>query len=553
VTVARTPLFDSLARAFRLAALEARRGPGTPPLDELIALARERALSRRRFLQHSAAAAALAAVGCAKPQSAQKSPAPGAGSAAPPRIAIVGGGMAGLNTAWKLQKAGLAARVYEGSDRTGGRMFTAKDLLGAGLTTELGGEFIDTGHEEMLALCQEFGLELLDTHGAAAESFIKETYFIGGRHYTTEQAAREFVPVAAKILEDYDSMGEVVNFEEEGGGGALDRMSIAEYLDRIGASGWLRTVLDVAYVTEYGLECGEQSALNFNFLIGTGDLSDASAFELFGESDERFKVVGGNQRVVDELAQRLGPAIEKRHRLEAVRSSGVGYTLTFQTDAGAKDVEADLVVLAIPFTLLREVDLQVELSPLKRKAIAELGYGMNAKVLVGFHDRPWEKKKYSGAAYSDETYQLAWANSFLQAGTEGGLTLYSGGRLGLESGNGTAEEAATRLLAGIERTYPGALARRNGKVSRFHWPTFPWTKASYACYKPGQWTSIAGSEGLPEGKLFFAGEHCSYDFQGYMNGAAQSGLDTARAIMALLSGAPVDSGSRLEESLIEVG
>jgi monoamine oxidase len=312
-------------------------------------------------------------------------------------------------------------------------------------------------------------------------------------------------------------------------------------------------VLDVAYVTEYGLECGEQSALNFNFLIGTGDLSDASAFELFGESDERFKVVGGNQRVVDELALRLGPAIEKRHRLEAVRTSGTGYTLTFQTDGGAKDVEADIVVLAIPFTLLREVDLQVELSPLKRKTISELGYGMNAKVLVGFKDRPWETKKYSGAAYSDETYQLAWANSFLQAGVEGGLTLYSGGRLGLESGNGTAEEAAARLLTGIERTYPGTLARRNGKVSRFHWPTFPWTKASYACYRPGQWTTIAGSEGLPEGKLFFAGEHCSYDFQGYMNGAAQSGLDTARAIMSMLSGAPVDSGSRLEKSLLEVG
>ena len=69
-----------------------------------------------------------------------------------------------------------------------------------------------------------------------------------------------------------------------------------------------------------------------------------------------------------------------------------------------------------------------------------------------------------------------------------------------------------------------------------HWPTFPWTKASYSCYKPGQWTTIAGAEGLPVGNLFFAGEHCSYDFQGYMNGAAQSGADTAKAVMAKVSG-----------------
>ena len=77
---------------------------------------------------------------------------------------------------------------------------------------------------------------------------------------------------------------------------------------------------------------------------------------------------------------------------------------------------------------------------------------------------------------------------------------------------------------------------RNGKVSRFHWPTFPWTKSAYSCYKPGQWTTIAGAESVPVGNLFFAGEHCSYDFQGYMNGAAQSGADTAKLIMSKLSG-----------------
>ena len=91
-------------------------------------------------------------------------------------------------------------------------------------------------------------------------------------------------------------------------------------------------------------------------------------------------------------------------------------------------------------------------------------------------------------------------------------------------------------MPGVERAFPGSTRERNGKVSRIHWPTFPWTKGSYSCYKPGQWTTIAGSEGLPVGNLFFAGEHCSYDFQGYMNGAAQSGADTAKAVMSKVSG-----------------
>jgi monoamine oxidase len=545
VTVARTPLFDSLTRAIRLAAVAARERRDLPPLDELIDIAH----SRRRFLQLSALAAAGTMVGCSPGKSTSRSPRGGSAGAA--RIAIVGAGMAGLNAAYKLQKVGLNAKVFEGSDRTGGRMFTAKDLLGAGLTTELGGEFIDSGHEEMLALMQEFGLNQLDTQSDEVSKLEKETYFIGGRHHTLAQAAREFVPLAKKVQEHYDSMGEVVDWQTEGGGSAFDKMSVAEYFDSIGARGWLRKVLDVAYVTEYGLEPGEQSALNFVFLIGTGDLASADAFDLLGESDERYKVRGGNQQLVDELAKRVEPQIQRRHRLEAIKSRGQGYTLTFQTDSGAKDEAADVVVLALPFSLLREVSLQVELPPVKQKAIQELAYGTNAKVLVGFRNRPWIEKGFTGSTYSDEVFQLAWDNSFLQSGTEGGLTLYSGGKLGIESGNGTAEAAAERLMPGIERAYPGAAARRNGKVSRFHWPTFPWTKGSYSCYKPGQWTTIAGAEGLPVGNLFFAGEHCSYDFQGYMNGAAQSGLDVAKAVMAVLSEAPVGASAMLVEVATE--
>ena len=120
-------------------------------------------------------------------------------------------------TAYKLQKAGLKAKIYEGADRTGGRMFTATNLLGEGVTTELGGEFIDSNHEEMLALMDEFKLERLDTRSPEAEKFKAETYFINGRHYTQAQAARAFVPLAKRILEDYDKLGDVVDYKRAAG------------------------------------------------------------------------------------------------------------------------------------------------------------------------------------------------------------------------------------------------------------------------------------------------------------------------------------------------
>jgi monoamine oxidase len=535
--MSRSPLFESLRRAFRIAAVASRERPDLPSSDELIELI-EHAYTRRRFLRDSAVVTAATLVaGCRPadaPPPASETPLRPTGSL--PRIAIVGAGVAGLNAAYKLQKAGLTATVFEGASRTGGRMFTAKDLLADGLTTELGGEFIDSNHIEMLNLMTEFGLERLDTRAPATASLKPETYFINGRHYTHAQATRAFVPIAKKIFADYDALGEVVNYETEGGGTALDRQSIAEYLDTIGVTGWMRELIDVAYVTEYGLEASEQSALNFIFLIGTGDLEDPTTFALLGESDERYKVRGGNQQIVDELARRVAPQIRTLHRLEAIRSKGQGFTLTFQTEGKAVDQDAEVVILTVPFSILRDVNIQVDLPPLKTRAINELGYGANAKVLVGFRSRPWEKLGYSGATYTDEPFQLAWANSLLQPGFAGGLTLYSGGKLAHDVGEGTAEEAAVRLMRGVERAYPGATQERNGKVSRFHWPTFPWTKGSYSCYKPGQWTTIAGAEGLPVGNLFFAGEHCSYDFQGYMNGAAQSGADTAREVMSAVSG-----------------
>ena len=142
-------------------------------------------------------------------------------------------------------------------------------------------------------------------------------------------------------------------------------------------------------------------------------------------------------------------------------------------------------MLTLPFTMLREVKMQVELPELKKRAISELGYGANAKVLVGFNSRVWQKLGYTGATYSDQPFQLAWDNSFMQPGVSGGLTLYSGGKLAHDAGQGTAEEAAVRLMAGIERAYPGTTRARNGKVSRFHWPTFPWVKGSLLLLQAG--------------------------------------------------------------------
>lgn len=521
-TGSHTPLFASLRRAMRLARIA--NTPGAPPVDELLDMHDER-LTRRRFLQASAAAvAALGARSIAGPLA----PVLGAQMRQGARVAIVGGGVAGLNAAYQLRKAGVRATVYEASTRSGGRMFSRRDAIGPGLVTEFGGEFINTDHEDIMALVKEFNLPLMDMKGPD-EAKLKDTYFFGGRRRTEADIIQAFRPIAKRVAADADTVADDIGYRNPGGAAALDRTSLADYLRRIEATGWLGQLLDVAYVVEFGLDAADQSALNFVTLIGT-DLSQG--FEIVGDSDERYKVRGGNQRIVDGLAARLDGQIMLGHRLTSLRPNGRGFNVGFdRRGTGPVDVNADIVVLALPFTLLREVDLRVELPAFKRTAIRELGYGTNAKLMYGLLERPWRAHGYSGTAYSDDAFQLCWDNSRAQGAVVGGITLYSGGKPGLAVGQGEVGTQTARLFPGVERVFPGVGAARSEKGVRWHWPTYPFTKASYACYKPGQWTGMRGAEAAPVGNLLFAGEHCSLDYQGFMNGGAETGRLAAETVL----------------------
>ncbi len=529
--MARTALFGLLQRSFRKARMIGQ-GDSARVWDMLEAARQARRVSRRDFLRRAAGTAAVVGAstmipGCLTPGSR------GVRRNAP-RIAIIGGGMAGLNAAYTLKKQGLDSTIYEASGRTGGRMRSATDLLAPGLTTELGGEFLDTGHDDMFALIREFELPMLDMEDDAKAGLVEDACFFGGRHYKEAEIIEVFLPVADKMQADFDGLGETIDYQNDGKAAALDRTSIKEYLEKLGGAGFLQKLLEVAYVTEYGLDADEQSALNLLMLIG---LDTSKGFSIFGESDERYKVRGGNQRVVDELAMRLDSAIEREHSLVAVRSRGSGYNLTFHRKGSASlDVDADFVVMTIPFSVLRGVEINVELPPVKRRAINELGYGTNAKLLMGFKSPVWRDRGFSGNILADQPFQLGWDNGRLQGKAQAGFTFYSGGKSGIRVGEGTPAEQVQRLLPGLSAAFPGVEAQGNGHVERFHWPSFPHSRGSYACYRPGQWTTIRGAEGESIGNLYFAGEHCSRDFQGFMNGAAETGREAAEGIVAAVRG-----------------
>lgn len=504
-----------IAALARLSRLARRTGI---PASELAGIGR----SRRRFIQSGGVA--IAAAGLA---SCVSTPRRGPSSTAP-RVVIVGAGIAGLHCAHKLGDAADVV-IYEAADRTGGRIFTKTDLLNAGQTVELGGSFIDSGHEDMLALCREFKLELLDM--CEDSGLIDTGYCFGGRHYSDREVLDSLEPFVERMEKDAAWLEkDWSTLQSDRVVRDLDNTSIAQYVGDIGVSGWLKELLEVAFVTEYGLDADDQSCFNMLCLIGLDTSKDR--WEAFGESDERYKVRGGNQRVVDALAHGQQDRVLTAHRLVRVRETGAGFDLAFDSHGKTVDVQTDVVVLTVPFSVLRDVELDVKLPASKRRAIDALGYGTNAKLLVGTDSRPWRKQGYAGGVFSDTGFQLAWDNARLQDGEGGGITLYSGGKAGIAVGEGTPREQVERLLPGLDAAFPGVQDAWNRRLFRMHWPSHAFTRASYACYRPGQWTTISGHEMEPVGNLYFAGEHCSADFQGYMNGGAETGRRAAEAILA---------------------
>jgi monoamine oxidase len=444
------------------------------------------------------------------------------------RVAIIGGGIAGLSALHHLRAAGVDAHLYEARGRTGGRMFTHQ---AGGWTFEAGGQLVNTDHHDMHWLTRAFDLKLIDRKADAHDTLI----LADGRLVEDAELAEALRGIAGQIGKDADRLDkDYARVAAE-----LDRLSIGDYLDKHRAlipALWVHQLLEATSRTEYGVEPGQASAIELIFNLPTVEGQRA---EVLGGSDERYVIEGGSSALIAAITARHADAIVTGKRLLRVEP---GLRLHFLDGSVER---ADTLIVAVPAPLTRQIDFRLPLPANWRAFIAEMELGRNEKVQSGTAAVPWRGPMGVGGELwqTDPAsgWALGWDGSVHRAeGVSPVWTWFLGGdEVGDAERDGAAALAA-RFAGTAAPAIPGLAEAARGPFARTNWHAQALTLGAYCNFRPGQLTRFADllcvesdtERHVPQaGRIFFAGEHLSDAYPGYMNGGAQTGRMAAEAIL----------------------
>jgi monoamine oxidase len=449
------------------------------------------------------------------------------------KILVVGAGLAGLVVAYRLRQAGVTVDLIEARDRPGGRVLSVPHALGTESAAEMGGEAFDSDHAASLTLAQALGLPIVDLWSVTPNA--PDTVFWAGQYGDVAALTAEFSALLRARSLDFQVVQQLmVTAQSTPESKALDRLSISAYLAQVGASPELKAFVSLAYTIKYGLDAEQQSCLNL--LCFFRNQQDCES--LFGYSDERFYLRGGNSQLPQALAAEVADCLQLGTPLTALTETLEGkYWATLGKGEAMTKRLYDRVVLTLPFTVLRRIPLQVKLSAQKRRVIEQLSTNHAIKLITAYRGKPWRSHPSNGVVYTDLPFQHGWeASDSLFAENEGLLVVYPGGQAGQAMAQMDLTVATQVTRDQLNQIWTGTAAAHlstEGLVSG--WGIDPYSLGGYTCYRVGEWSAFLDSEAPREGNLFFAGEHCSRVYQGYMEGACETAEQVVQEILADLN------------------
>jgi monoamine oxidase len=440
-------------------------------------------------------------------------------------VIIVGAGLAGLTAARKLHRAGVDVVVLEAQDRVGGRTYSK--ALSDGYVIDLGGQWVGPTQDRVIALADELGVERFTQFDTGRKSMS-----IGGEISTYKHTIPS-LPIWSLVdlqwvIMKVDRLAKKVPLDRPFSAKKArewDAMTVETWKQNNVRTAKARTAFDFAVRAIFAAEPNEVSFLHFLFYVrsGGGFMRLASIPE--GAQQERF--VGGAQQLSDVMADELGDRVRLEHPVRAIERDDDGVTV--RTDAAT--FRAARVIVAIPPTLCGRIDYTPELPARRDQLTQRMPMGSVIKCIAAYKRPFWRDAGYSGEVLADTgAIQLG----FDDCSHDGSHAALVGFMLGENAREWTARPEDARrqaVLAEFARFF-GSEALSPVEYAEKDWLAEPWSRGCYVGFMPpGVHTTIGDALRAPVGRIHWAGTETATQWNGYMDGAIESGERAAGEVV----------------------
>ncbi len=447
---------------------------------------------------------------------------------APKRVIVIGAGMAGLVAAFELARQGHQPIVLEAQNRVGGRVYTMRSFA-PGLYGEAGAMRIPRVHDLTLAYCDLFGLELRPFLMGNPRGLV----YVAGERMTAEEAGLEPDRLGFEVAEHERGRTFGDLWEEA-------TRDLREMLQRDGPSAWdeivhrydqysLREFLVLKGFSEGAIEM--YGVMNFV----EADMNNACVEELREDLGRAFEdmqeIVGGMDLLPRAFYGQLEDRIRFGAEVFAIEQDLDGVTVHFKTEAGRYTERGDYAICAIPFSVLRQVEVLTPFSREKQRAVRQLNYSASTKVLFQVRERVWETDDgiFGGATVTDlPIRRINYPTP--DPSTPRGVLLasYTWSQDAARWGAMDEETRQEEALQDVGRIHPRI--RDVYEVGASHaWDNDRFANGAFALFQPEQQTHLQADIVRSEGRIHFAGEHCSLH-HAWIQGALESGIRAAQGI-----------------------
>ena len=441
-------------------------------------------------------------------------------------VVIVGAGLAGLAAARSLVAAGVEPLVLEARVRVGGRTWTVQAQ--AGIPIDLGGQWIGPGQRRVHALIEELGLATFKSYDSGLNVQYRQ-----GERTTYSGAVPTGDPLATgdviEAMLTLNTMAAAVPLErpwDATEAQAWDGQTLATWLETNVESEGARALLTLGIEAVFSAEPRDLSLLHALFYIhSAGGLMELLAVT-GGAQESRFR--DGAQSLSIEMARALGPRVLLNTPVRAVSQDDQGVLLV----ADGVVARARRAIIAIPPTLAGRLRYEPPLPGYRDQLTQRVPMGTVAKAQCVYPTPFWREENLTGQASSDRGVARITFDNSPESGTPGVLLAFVEG----DEGRAWGRLGAAARRAAVLESLVHYFGKRAGEPLEYleqSWAEEEYTRGCYAGYMPpGVWTTFGEALRAPIGRVHWAGTETATVWNGYMDGAIQSGERAAAEVIA---------------------